>query len=59
MTIDTEHNLYKVYFNSQEHYCVWASIADVMAGYEDASEVTKVEYVDICYISPFIFNSLK
>lgn len=59
MTIDDEHNLYKVYVDWQEHYSIWMSIADVMEGYEDASAVTKIEYVDTCYISPFIFESLK
>lgn len=59
MTIDDEHNLYKVYLDWQEHYCIWLSIADVMDGYEDDSSVTKVEYIDTCYISPYIFESLK
>ncbi len=59
MNIDTEHNLYKVYVDGQEHYCIWLSIADVMDWYEDQCSVTKIEYVDTCYISPFIFNWLK
>lgn len=59
MTIDDEHNLYKVYLDWQEHYCIWLSIADVMDWYEDQGSVTKVEYVDTCYISPWIFNWLK
>jgi uncharacterized protein YbdZ (MbtH family) len=59
MTIDTEHNLYKVYIDWQEHYSIWMSIADVIDGYEDAESVTKIEYISMCYISPFIFESLK
>jgi hypothetical protein len=35
------------------------SIADVIAGYEDAESVTKIEYISMCYISPYIFESLK
>lgn len=59
MTIDDEHNLYKVYVDWKECYWIWMSIADVMEWYEDASSVTKVEYVDICYISPYISELLK
>ena len=59
MTIDTEHNLYKVYIDEQIHYCIWMSIADVIDWYEDVESVTKIEYIDMCYISPFIFESLK
>jgi len=59
MTIDDEHNLYKVYVDWKKHYCIWLSIADVMDWYEDQSVVTKIEYIDICYISPWIFEWIK
>ena len=59
MTKDTEHNLYKVYVDLQEQCCIWLSIDDVLDWYEDISSITKIEYVDTCYISPWIFNWLK